>query len=62
MAKKKSHAEVASDARRVPGESPLPRVRLDEFREAQCDPKVQQALHAAQEEGVQLRREGLIHD
>jgi len=63
MARKKPRAASNPGSRRVSGESgPLPRVRLDEFLEAQRDPKVKQALHDAQKEGIQLRREGLIHD
>jgi len=37
-------------------------VRLDEFLEAQSDPKVKRALREAHDEGVRLKREGRIHD
>jgi hypothetical protein len=63
MAKKTPHADSEPEPSRVPGDSgPLPRVRLEDFLEAQGDPKVKQALHDAQEEGIRLKRGGRIHD
>ena len=62
MAKKMPNADSTPEPFRVPGDGPLPRVRLDEFQEAQRDPKVKKALHDAQEEGIRLRRKGLIRD
>lgn len=58
MAKKMPHPEPS----RVPGDAgPLPRVRLDEFLEAQQDPKVKKALREAHDEDMRLRHEGLSH-
>jgi len=61
MAKKDPQSEPTPS--RVPGDTgPLPRVQLDEFRKAQRDPKVKQALHEARDENARLRHQGLIHD
>jgi hypothetical protein len=63
MAKKNPNADSAPGPIRVhSGGDPLPRVPLEEFREAQRDPKVKKALHDAQEEGIRLRLKGLIRD
>lgn len=63
MARKARQPQPTPDPFRAPGSSsPLPRVGLDEFLEAQNDPKVKRALREAHDEGVRLKREGRIHD
>jgi len=48
---------------RMPGDTqPLPRIPLGDFNAAQRDPEVKQALREAEEEGLRLKREGLLRD
>jgi len=63
MAKRTHREESEPEPSRVPGDSgPLPRVRLEDFLEAQGDPRVKQALREAREEGARLKRDGLLRD
>lgn len=61
MAKSKPHRR--SDPARMPGGTgQLPVVRLQDFLDAQHDPKVRRALREARDEDAQLRHKGLIHE
>ncbi len=48
---------------RMPGDTgPLPTIRMQDFLDAQRDPKVRKALREAQDEDARLRHKGLIHE